>query len=89
MLVGVLAAVAAALPAAGLTVVPNDGGPFTSFTAVTINAGLGDQLDAHVSGDIAAYTNGTQIDYYDFFSGAHGSVPFPARDQELLGRSPT
>src|SRR6266850_2352537 len=74
-----------ALPAVALAVTPVDGGsvggPVTTMTPV--NAGPGEQNDPHVSGDLAAYTDGTPltsqtIRYYRFSTGADQAVASPA-----------
>ena len=84
MAVGLVAAVAAALPAAGLAVVPNDGGPLTPDT-VTIDAGSGDQWDPHVDGDLATYTSGVTIRYFDFgFGPPAATVPVPSGSLDVL-----
>lgn len=62
------------LPGPVVALSPSDGGPFT-LLPVTINASAGDQFDPHVSGDLAAYTGGANIRYYNFFSGNDAQVP--------------
>ena len=61
-------------PAPVLALAPSDGGPIT-LLPVTINASVGDQYDPHVSGDLAAYTVGDSIRYYDFFTGNDAQIP--------------
>lgn len=68
------ASIAALIPVMSLALSPSDGGPLT-LLPVTINASSGDQFDPHVSGDLAAYTAGPNIRYYDFFSAADAMVP--------------
>ena len=65
------------LPGPALALSPSDGGPVTLDPVVTINASAGDQYDPHVSGDLAAYTSGDNIRYYNFFSGNDLQVPAP------------
>jgi uncharacterized protein (TIGR03382 family) len=67
------ASIAMLLPVLSLALAPDDGGPLT-ILPITINANGGDQFDPHVSGDLAAYTDDANINYYDFFGGTHGQV---------------
>lgn len=62
------------LPGSALAISPSDGGTVT-LLPVIINVLAGDQYDPHVSGNLAAYTSGDNIRYYDFFSGADLQVP--------------
>ena len=64
-----------ALPAALWAVVPIDQGFLSPTVAYTINAGPGDQFDTHVDGNIASYTSGPGVRFYDFFSGQDVQVP--------------
>lgn len=78
VLVGVLALAAAALPATSLAVVPTDGGPLLNVTSYPINIGPGNQLHAHVDGDLVSYTSDDHnVRYYDFFTGDDKRVPAP------------
>jgi uncharacterized protein (TIGR03382 family) len=70
-----VASIAALIPVMALGVVPSDGGPLTVFTSVDIDTSAGDQYDPHVNGDIAAYTTGTNIAYYNFAVGSSSVVP--------------
>jgi hypothetical protein len=54
-----------------------------------VNTGAGEQNDPHVSGDLAAYTDGTPltsqtIRYYRFSTGADQAVASPAGARDLL-----
>lgn len=73
-LVVALSLVVGGAPAHVLALAPSDGGPIT-LLPVTINASAGDQYDPHVSGDLASYTDGDSIRYYDFFTGNNGQIP--------------
>ena len=86
-------AIAAAL-ALGTVVVfavtPGDGGHVNGSMVVVDNS-LGDQLDPHVSGDLAAYTDASNPDkdvirYYDFLSpvSPNASIPSSADDIDTL-----
>lgn len=75
--------IAALIPVMGLALSPSDGGPL-ALLPVTINAASGDQYDPHVSGDLAAYTAGSTIRYYDFFSAGDVQVPSPPGAIDLL-----
>jgi hypothetical protein len=61
-------------PTSALAATPTDGGPIT-LLPVTINASAGDQFDPHVSGDLASYTDGDTVRYYNFFTGDDLEVP--------------
>src|SRR5688572_8754365 len=62
-------------------VAPIDSGPLTLHTVYTNIAHVegeplpGDQYDPHVDGDIASYTSGDEIRYYDFVTGDDLAVP--------------
>lgn len=71
-----VAGIAALVPVLSLALAPSDGGPL-SLTPVAINASAGDQFDPHVSGDLAAYTAGGTIRYYNFFVGSDEVIPGP------------
>lgn len=73
----------AGVPATALAVTPADGGALTLFP-VTINASAGDQYDPHVSGDIASYTDGNTVRYYNFFTGNDVQVSSPVNAVDLL-----
>src|SRR3954471_11333596 len=71
-------------PGATLAATPIDGGPIT-ILPVTINASTGtDEYDPHVSGDIASYTAGDKVRYYDFFSGSDVALPSTLGASDLL-----
>jgi hypothetical protein len=81
MLGAALIAAATAAVATGTAgaIVPANGGD-ASGTTTTINNGLGDQTEPHVSGDLAVYTNkdyvnGSMIHYFDFITGLDRVVP--------------
>jgi hypothetical protein len=70
-------------PATAIAATPIDGGPIT-ILPVPIDISAGDQYDPHVSGDIASYTSGTTVHYYDFFTGLDEAVPtWPDTKDEL------
>jgi Tol biopolymer transport system component len=73
-----------ALPAALWAVIPIDQGILSAAVGYTINAGPGDQFDPHVDGDIASYTAGDEVRYYDFVSGLDVPVPGPASTSDRL-----
>ena len=80
---GLLAAVALAFPAATAAVTPTPAN-LTSATNYAINTGPMDTYDAHVSGDIASYTAGARIRYYNFFTGLDQEVPWPGGSTDFL-----
>jgi alpha-tubulin suppressor-like RCC1 family protein len=67
----VLAAVA---PQVAFAVVPINGG-MAPGTPLAVNTAAGDQLDPHVSGNLAAYTDGSTIRYYSFLTNVDTVVP--------------
>src|SRR5947208_14930737 len=83
----VIAAVAAALMtgAAGAVTPANDGDAAGGAT-ITIDNSPGDQLDPHVSGNLAAYTDNTAgfIRYYDFATSTDLVIPPPAGSSDTL-----
>jgi hypothetical protein len=73
----VICSTAATLPVAAI--VPTGPIPVTS-ARVTINNGPGNHTDPHVSGDLAAYTDGTStttVRYYRFSTGVDTAIPTP------------
>lgn len=82
--VGLLVAATGVLAGASLAVVPGDGGTFVTLEARTINAGVGDQFDPHVSGDLVSYTDGDTVRYYDFATLADQQVPLPPNTIDQL-----
>jgi hypothetical protein len=53
---------------------------------VVINNSPGHQIDPHVNGDIAAYSNqavGSEIRYYDFGTGADNAIPTAGSNDQL------
>jgi hypothetical protein len=75
-----------ALPAVALAVTPVDGGS-VGGTVVTVNNGPGDQTDPHVSGNIAAYTDGTDpqsIRVYNFSTNVDSAITAPAGASDHL-----
>lgn len=71
-------------PVPVLAVTPINGGPFAAFSAVDIDISSGDQYDPHVNGDVAAYTSGTSIAYYNFATGAHAAIPGSVGTEDQL-----
>jgi len=55
-----------------------------TLTPVTINASAGDQYDPHVSGDWAAYTDGSGIRYFNFVTGVDAAIPPSTSTRDLL-----
>lgn len=82
--VGFLSLVALAIPVVIFAVDPNDGGPFSSFSPVTINDGVGDQSDPHISGDWVAYASDTSIRYYRFSTATDAAIPMDSSARDLL-----
>src|ERR1043166_6258259 len=67
-------------------IIPLNGGQLVG-TTITINNGLGDQYDPHVSGDLSAYTSTelwTTVRYYNFLTGADAPIPSPSGAVDLL-----
>jgi len=79
-----LALVALVVPVMLSAIVPNVGGPFVSFSPVTINATAGDQFDPHISGDWVSYTSDLEIRYYRFSTGTDAAIPMGASARDLL-----
>jgi hypothetical protein len=76
----------AAFAAPALAIVPI--GPIpVAGTRTTINNGPGDQNDPHVSGDLAAYTDGTapeSIRYFDFVTNTDQAIAAPTGASDSL-----
>ncbi len=56
------------------------------ISPITINNGAGPQVDPHVDGDVAAYTNfavGGQIRYYNFSTGVDSPIPNDGNHDQL------
>jgi hypothetical protein len=78
---------AAVLPGAAMGVTPLDGGT-VGGTTVAVDDTAGDQLDPHVSGDLAAYTDAADpalalIRYYDFLSAVSPNASIPAGPDDI------
>src|SRR2546430_3236163 len=75
----IVAAFSLASPGVAAAVTPIDGGA-VGGTVTVVNNGSGDQTDPHVSGDVAAYTDGTDpqsIRVYRFSTSVDSAVPSP------------
>lgn len=84
-LLSALSLVVAAGATSAYAVTPIAGGPLTVFSGVDIDTRSGDQYDPHVNGDLAVYTAGTRIAYYDFvLGGAPSVVPGPGGVEDQL-----
>ena len=55
-----------------------------ALTPVVINASAGDQNDAHVSGDLAAYASDVEIRYFDFATSIDTAIPLGPSARDLL-----
>ena len=55
-----------------------------TLTPVTINNGVGDQYDPHVSGDWVSYTSDNSIRYYNFSTATDAAIPLGASVRDLL-----
>ena len=54
--------------------------------AVVINSSPGQQIDPHIDGDIATYSNqaaGSEVRYYDFRTGADNAIPTAGSNDQL------
>ncbi len=82
-----LVVAAAMIPAVAFAVVPANGGS-VGGVSTTVDNSPGDQLDPHVSGDLAAYTsNGTStptIRYFDFLNPGTNTIPTEPGAQDTL-----
>src|SRR5437773_9249806 len=75
-----------ASPAVALAVTPVAGGS-VGGTVTPVNTGPGDQTDPHVSGNIAAYTDGTdphRIRVYNFSTNIDSAITAPAGANDFL-----
>jgi len=70
-------------PAAAQAVVPGNGTPPT-LTPITINAGVGEQNDPHVSGDWVVYASGFSLRYYNFATTVDAQIPMGESARDLL-----
>src|SRR5262245_41980994 len=81
-------AAALTVPMAAAAITPTPSGRVSGSTVV-VNASAGDQTDPHVSGEIAAYTDGdpsttSSIRYFDFTTGVDSPVPQSPGSRDLL-----
>lgn len=65
------------------SVMPVNGAPPT-LSPVTINNGVGDQFDPHVSGEWASYTSSNTIRYYNFATNTDAQIPLGPSVRDLL-----
>jgi hypothetical protein len=89
-IIGIAIAAAVALGTVVFAVTPGDGG-HVGGSMVIVDNSLGDQLDPHVSGDLAAYTDASNpeqyvIRYHDFLSpvSPNASIPSGVDDIDTL-----
>jgi hypothetical protein len=92
LVIAIVAVAAVVVTTVALAVTPTDGGTVGGSTIVIDNT-AGDQVDPHVSGDIAAYTDNSDflsvpsvIRYYDFLNPLtpNASIPSGFGDEDAL-----
>jgi hypothetical protein len=80
----VFVAMACVTSAAAQTVLVPVNGTSPTLTSVTINGGLGDHYNPHISGDWVAYTSDLSIRYYNFITNSDAQIPMGLGGRDFL-----